>query len=66
MNDWVNVHEDMPQVKRGWNRVTITVIAKLKNGEEVRAFAADDDWYYDDTCLKIHTPVVAWKSEPTP
>lgn len=56
----------MPQIKRGWKRVTVTVIAKLKSGEEVKAFAADDDWFYDSDCLKIHTPVVAWKSEPTP
>jgi hypothetical protein len=66
MNDWINVDDDMPQIKRGWNRVTVTVIAKLKSGEEVKAFATDDDWYYDSTCHKIYTPVVAWKSEPTP
>lgn len=66
MNDWVNVDDDMPQIKHGYKHITVTVIAKLKNGEEVKAFAADDSWYYDDTCYKIHVPVVAWKSEPTP
>ena len=62
MDDWVSVFDDMPQIKRGYNRVTVTVIAKLKNGDEVKAFAADDNWYYDGNCRKIHRPVVAWKS----
>jgi hypothetical protein len=64
MGEWVSVTDDMPQIKRKLKHVSVDVIAKLKNGTEVKAFYADnyDRWFYADNCHRIWQDVIAWKS----
>lgn len=60
----MSVTDDLPLIAPGMNHISIEVVARLKNGEEVKAFYADnyEQWYHASTCRRIKQEVIAWKS----
>lgn len=64
IDEWVDVTDDLPIIERGKSQVSVDVIAKTDNSEEIRAYYAHDshEWYRADTSKRIKGNIVAWKS----
>ena len=63
MDEWVDVSDDLPQIERGMQSVSINVTAKLENGATKRAFYCyrDREWYAENG-KRLHGNIVAWQS----
>lgn len=60
---WFDVFDSLPGIERGRIQLSVEVIAKLKNGQELPAFYAHgtETWYSALTCKHIKQDVIAWK-----
>lgn len=62
-DDWVPAADDLPQIARGMESVSVDVLAMIDGSDPIRAFYCyrDREWYTENG-KRVKGDVTAWQS----